>query len=312
MKLASISLTGLTSDEEFANMVATAPNDCILLLEDVDHCLKVIEDSKGASSSTTPQSGHITLPGLLNVMDGLDMRDGTSKIEYQKEHWWTWLICLPSFHVVFFMTCNDNSVLPPVMKRRGRIDKEITLDYADKYQILMMFDRFFKNTHYGDESSWNRVRNNVAQAITPGEFSTAELQGLFLDYTFYLDRMANQTEDSFDALLDKIGEFKQEIQKTRHDWETHKNEKLDALRQKNQIKITTKETIHGKKKKKSDKAEANENAVSHSSSSSSISTSSPTTSVSSSSTATTMSLENDEKPDQQRNDWWLYPLGSLV
>jgi hypothetical protein len=83
MKLASISLTGLTSDEEFANMVATAPTDCILLLEDVDHCLKVIEDSKGASSSTTPQSGHITLPGLLNVMDGLDMRDGTSKI---KEH----------------------------------------------------------------------------------------------------------------------------------------------------------------------------------------------------------------------------------
>ncbi|SAM04449.1 hypothetical protein [Absidia glauca] len=210
-------LTGLTSDEEFANMVATAPTDCILLLEDVDHCLKVIEDSKGASSSTTPQSGHITLPGLLNVMDGLDMRDGT-------------------------------------------------------------------------------MRNNVAHAIAPGEFSTAELQGLFLDYTFYLERMPNQTEDSFDALLDRIGEFKLEIQKTRHDWETHKNEKLDELRQKNQIKIAPVTT----KKKKSGKAKANGTTVSHSSSSSSIS--SPTTSVSSSSTATTVSLENDDKPDQHRND----------
>jgi acyl-homoserine lactone acylase PvdQ len=194
---------------------------------------------------------------------------------------------------VFFMTCNDNSVLPPVMKRRGRIDKEITLDYADQYQILMMFDRFFKPTHHGDEASWNRVRNNVAQAIAPGEFSTAELQGLFLDYTFYLERMANQTEDSFDALLDRIDEFKLEIQKTRHDWETHKNEKLDELRQKNQIKIAT-------GTKKSGKAKANGTTVSHSSSSSSIS--SPTTSVSSSSTATTVSLENDDKIDQHRND----------
>ncbi|KAI8343338.1 P-loop containing nucleoside triphosphate hydrolase protein [Chlamydoabsidia padenii] len=287
MKLASISLTGLTSDEEFANMVATAPADCILLLEDVDHCLKVIEDSKGTSNSLTPQSGHITLPGLLNVMDGLDMRDGT----------------------IFFMTCNDNNVLPQVMKRRGRIDKEITLGYADEYQISMMFDRFFQNTSCGDKSTWNQVRNKVTRAITPGEFSTAELQGLFLDYTLYLERTETQpTQDSFKDLISKIDQFKLEIQRTRDDWETYKNDKLDELLQKNGINndATKKPRIrmtNGKTRSK--KAKVNGTSLSHSSSSSSLSASSPSTSVSSSSTgtaATTVSLKNTEKTGQQDDE----------
>ncbi|CAO3597169.1 unnamed protein product [Absidia cylindrospora] len=206
-KLASISLTGLTSDEEFENMVATAPSGCILLLEDVDHCLKVIEDSKGNSSATAPQSGHITLPGLLNVMDGLDMRDGT----------------------IFFMTCNDPSILPPVMKRRGRIDKEVVLDYADAYQVRMMFERFFKKTHAGDEASWNRICEDVVKAIPPGEFSTAELQGFFLEYTFHLERVAVQTEDSFNDLFGKIDNFRMEIKKSRLDWESREKQTGSAL-----------------------------------------------------------------------------------
>ncbi|SAM09035.1 hypothetical protein [Absidia glauca] len=212
MQLASISLTGLNSDEEFETMVATAPANTILLLEDVDHCLKVIEDTKGKSgTAASPQIGHITLPGLLNVMDGLDMQDGT----------------------IFFMTCNDINILPPVMRRRGRIDKEVILDYADGYQIKTMFERFFRQTYFdnnndtNNDMTWEDICNRVVQAIPEGVFSTAELQGFFLNYTFHMDR---SKKVRFDDLFGLIDGFKLETQVERQNRERQKQKELAALK----------------------------------------------------------------------------------
>ncbi|KAI8330362.1 P-loop containing nucleoside triphosphate hydrolase protein [Chlamydoabsidia padenii] len=215
MQLASINLTGMNSDEEFENMVADAPGNSILLLEDVDHCLKVISDSKESNKSSPTGNGHITLPGLLNVMDGLDMRDGT----------------------IFFMTCNDINVLPPVMRRRGRIDKEIVLDYANEYQVRMMFERFFRKPYFDDKTDddWQKTCDKVAKALPPGEFSTAELQGFFLDYTFYMERQS-RVDGLFDDLFDRIDAFKLETRKNRQDREDQKNAVLEELKKKQKKK----------------------------------------------------------------------------
>lgn len=277
MQLASISLTGLTSDEEFENMVATAPANTVLLLEDVDHCLKVIEDTKRKPRSTaSPQIGHITLPGLLNVMDGLDMQDGTSKFFSQNSPFvpLTNLFLL----VVFFMTCNDISILPPVMRRRGRIDKEVILDYADGYQIKTMFERFFRqiyfeNNNNNNNTTWEDICKKVVQAIPEGEFSTAELQGFFLDYTFHMDR---SSKVGFDDLFGLIDGFKLETQKNRQDREHQKQTELAALK-----KRTTKE----KKDKKNTTSEP---------------TLSPSVSTCTTSSASSYEENEDEKPLDQK------------
>lgn len=246
MQLGSISLTGLNSDEEFENMVATAPANTILLLEDVDHCLKVIEDTKGKSgTAASPQIGHVTLPGLLNVMDGLDMQDGTSKILLQNTLFGS-LTKLFLLLVVFFMTCNDINTLPPVMRRRGRIDKEVILDYADGYQIKTMFERFFRQTYFGNNNdtyndmTWEDICNKVVQAIPEGVFSTAELQGFFLNYNFHMDR---SKKVGFDDLFGMIDGFKLETQVERQNWERQKQKELAALKKKNKKNTTSKPTL---------------------------------------------------------------------
>lgn len=241
MNLASISLTSISTDEELSNLVEAVPDDCILLLEDVDHCLKAINDiqkndndnnsnsnnknDNGGSSKTTSRSknGHITLPGLLNVMDGVDMRDG----------------------LLFFMTCNDDSILPPVMKRKGRIDKVFTLDYIDDYQFKFMFKRFFKNGFLESDQIWDELTQQLFICL-PDKVTPAELQGLFLDYHFYLEKLFSSTIESnekfkngkcfkkehFDHLFEKIDQFKKEIQENREQIEAFENYKFSKLKEK--------------------------------------------------------------------------------
>ncbi|KAI9301580.1 P-loop containing nucleoside triphosphate hydrolase protein, partial [Cunninghamella echinulata] len=244
MKLASISLTSISSDEELANLVTSVPGDCILLLEDVDHCLKVINDIQKDSSSNNSnndqqnnkngggrsKNGHITLPGLLSVMDGVDMRDG----------------------LLFFMTCNDHSILPPVMTRRGRIDKIFTLDYVDEYQVHQMFARFFKNGFLESDTLWQEVSQQLVKALPP-QVTPAELQGLFLDYYFYLEKLFSTTvvsnekfkngkcfkKEHFDHLFEKVEQFKKEIQEEREQAEAFENYKLSKYKEKLNNDATT-------------------------------------------------------------------------
>ncbi|KAI8070466.1 P-loop containing nucleoside triphosphate hydrolase protein [Gongronella butleri] len=214
--LAVVNLTSVTSDEELAKIVSTIPADCLLLMEDVDHCLKVIEKTNNtANDKGTAGPKHITLPGLLAMLDGYDMTDGT----------------------VFFMTCNDETVLPAVMRRRGRVDQEITLDYADSYQIETMFARFFKTSmpcedNYEEEkkgAAWQRLTTRLANSIPPGEVTTAELQGLFLDYSFQIQDQ-KITEDSFNDLFDtRIGIFLKDVKAGREISMQDRQQKLNVL-----------------------------------------------------------------------------------
>ncbi|ORX53143.1 P-loop containing nucleoside triphosphate hydrolase protein [Hesseltinella vesiculosa] len=206
--LAVVNLTNITSDEELTAMVSTLPHDTFLLMEDVDHCLKVIEKA----AATKPTDGalgpkNVTLPGLLSMLDGYDMRDGT----------------------VFFMTCNDESALPAVMKRRGRVDQEITLDYADEYQIVTMFERFFKSVYHGSDDTWQTICDRLKKCIPTGTIATAELQGLFLDFSFSLQR-EKITKAAFDDLLDnRIQPFLDQIKESREISQTDREQKLTFL-----------------------------------------------------------------------------------
>ncbi|CAO3607444.1 unnamed protein product [Cunninghamella blakesleeana] len=249
MNLATVSLTSITTDEELSNLVEEVPDDCILLLEDVDHCLKAINDiqknedadddnsnedsdnssskkgKRGNKSATTSRSksGHITIPGLLNVMDGVDIRDG----------------------LLFFMTCNDDSILPPVMKRKGRIDKIFTLDYIDGYQFKHMFKRFFKNGFLESDQVWDELTEQL-YACLPEHVTPAELQGLFLDYHFYLEKLfsfdfeSNEKfktgkcfkKEHFDHLFEKLDHFKKEIEENREQMEAFEKYKYTKLKAK--------------------------------------------------------------------------------
>jgi hypothetical protein len=187
------------------------------------------------------------------------------------------------------------------MKRRGRIDKEIILDHADAYQVEMMFERFFKKSYIGDDNSWQQLVKQVVNAIPPGEFSTAELQGFFLEYTFYLER---NMEDGFKELINRIDTFRADIKKSRLDWTMREKSKLDQLVKKNrtvaneqktvesQIKVNGNKNSNKKKKNKNKNSAESAESTELSSKSSSSAPSSPSLSTTTSTDSSSIEKEN--------------------
>lgn len=56
------------SDESFAKLMESAPNNSVIVLEDIDHY-----------GNVTDGGGKVSLAGLLNVLDGMQSQSGTCK-----------------------------------------------------------------------------------------------------------------------------------------------------------------------------------------------------------------------------------------
>ncbi|OQV24057.1 Mitochondrial chaperone BCS1 [Hypsibius exemplaris] len=166
----SLSDKSLT-DEILNRMMVEAPEDSLILLEDIDAAFgnrddniasgsKLGEESKTSSvTSSTAFEGmnRLTFSGLLNALDGVASSEGR----------------------ILFMTTNYVDRLDPALIRPGRVDKRQYIGYADESQVERMFRRFRRNAE--DDEVKRFVREVFDRPERP-DISLAQLQGLFLRY----------------------------------------------------------------------------------------------------------------------------------
>lgn len=70
MDLALVSLLEISSDSCFSELMENAPEKTIIVMEDLDHY-----------SSSDPSKRNVSMPGLLNALDGIQGQKGSSKFQ---------------------------------------------------------------------------------------------------------------------------------------------------------------------------------------------------------------------------------------
>jgi len=109
-----------TSDSSLRELLADVEENSIVLMEDVDSIFRTRPLAPATSASATPGAS-ISLNGLLNLLDGVEAREGR----------------------IVFMSANNVNLLPEAMIRPGRIDRTIYVGYANAEQIRGMLSRFY-------------------------------------------------------------------------------------------------------------------------------------------------------------------------
>ncbi|KAI7880579.1 P-loop containing nucleoside triphosphate hydrolase protein [Lichtheimia hyalospora FSU 10163] len=160
MNVALISLTTPMDDDTFTQMLITAPKNCFIVMEDIDHC--IINDGDGSEQHFN--SRRVTASGLLNALDGVYSAEGS----------------------VLFLTCNDLTRVVPALLRPGRVDFKMELGYADQYQIEEMFWRFFGEPGSKRDQRLMPFVNKLLACLQSGYLTPAELQSFFMIHAMAL------------------------------------------------------------------------------------------------------------------------------
>ena len=116
MDIAIINFSLSIDDATFMKSVTKLPEDCFLVLEDIDTLF--VERKPGDSNRSM-----VSFSGILNTLDGIARR--TKQIT--------------------FLTTNYISKLDSALIRPGRIDKVLTFNYSTKKQIKYFFNSFLPN-----------------------------------------------------------------------------------------------------------------------------------------------------------------------
>lgn len=139
---------GLT-DDSLQLAITCIKERAIVVLEDVD-CLFDKHREK------TDQNVVITFSGLLNAMDGIQTTErGT----------------------VFIFTTNFRDRLDPALRRKGRIDMELSFDVCSTTQVRRMFQRFYPTA---TEEQQDTFAQHVRRARSSTMPTPAELQEFFV------------------------------------------------------------------------------------------------------------------------------------
>ena len=137
---------GLTIDDAtFMKSVSKLPDDCLLVLEDIDALF--VERKLGDSHKSM-----VSFSGILNTLDGLARRDKQ----------------------ITFLTTNYISKLDSALIRPGRIDKIITFSHSTLEQIHQFFLKFIPN----QEKKWEIFKKKIRYLKT----TAAILQSFFFKY----------------------------------------------------------------------------------------------------------------------------------
>ena len=152
--LLNLSERGL-SDDRLNHLLSTAPQQSVVLLEDVDAAFVSREDSKHVKTAYEGLS-RLTLSGLLNALDGVASTEGR----------------------IVVMTTNYIDRLDPALIRPGRVDIKQFIGYATEHQLQQMFARFYPESSI--EKSRLFARTVVDRVSRP--VSLAEVQGHFMLY----------------------------------------------------------------------------------------------------------------------------------
>lgn len=142
------------SDDRLQHRLADAPEDSIILLEDIDAAFVSREDSP-ATEAAYQGLNRLTFSGLLNAIDGVTSTEGR----------------------IVFMTTNYMDRLDPALIRPGRVDVRHYIGHCDHGQLKQMFSRFFPQ-----ESQEKAVKFADQVVALDVPVSAAQIQGFFMFY----------------------------------------------------------------------------------------------------------------------------------
>ncbi|EFA81958.1 mitochondrial chaperone BCS1 [Heterostelium album PN500] len=161
------------SDNTLNQLLASAPQRSIILLEDIDAAIHTNPNGSSASSTTSTSSdskeqtkqqqqisnqyqyqpSQLTWSGLLNALDGVAASEGR----------------------ILFMTTNHLEKLDRVLIRPGRVDTIEQIGMATGYQVEKMFLKFFPTEM--------TMANEFRMKVPSDSVSPAALQGYFMQYS---------------------------------------------------------------------------------------------------------------------------------
>jgi len=140
------------SDDRLQHRLADAPENSIILLEDVDAAFVSREDVKHLEEAYKGLN-RLTFSGLLNAIDGVTSSEGR----------------------IMFMTTNYIERLDPALVRPGRVDIIQFIGFCSRHQLIEMFGRF-----YPDQNE-NRAAVFADKVAELGvDLSAAQVQGYFM------------------------------------------------------------------------------------------------------------------------------------
>ncbi|OQV12540.1 Mitochondrial chaperone BCS1 [Hypsibius exemplaris] len=140
------------ADDRLNHLLNVAPQQTIILLEDVDAAFVSREDSPKTAAAFEGLN-RVTFSGLLNTIDGVASSEAR----------------------ILFMTTNHINRLDPALIRPGRVDIKEYIGHVTEYQLVRLFRRFYPN------ESASRAAQFAKAAIGQGvPISAATVQGMFL------------------------------------------------------------------------------------------------------------------------------------
>uniref|UniRef100_A0A673H9K2 Mitochondrial chaperone BCS1 n=1 Tax=Sinocyclocheilus rhinocerous TaxID=307959 RepID=A0A673H9K2_9TELE len=143
------------SDDRLNHLLSVAPQQSIILLEDVDAAFVSRELLPTENPLAYQGMGRLTFSGLLNALDGVASSEAR----------------------IVFMTTNFIERLDPALVRPGRVDLKQYVGYCSHWQLTQMFRRF-----YPQESVAEAERFAEQALAAHPELSAAQVQGHFMLY----------------------------------------------------------------------------------------------------------------------------------
>nr|CAD7459327.1 unnamed protein product [Timema tahoe] len=150
----NLSERGLT-DDRLNHLLSVAPQNSIVLLEDVDAAFASREDSQQAKAAYEGLN-RVTFSGLLNCLDGVASTEAR----------------------ILFMTTNYLDRLDPALIRPGRVDLKEYVGHCSHCQLQQMFLRFYRGQEAPSQAA--TFANAVVKCDKP--ISPAQVQGYFMFY----------------------------------------------------------------------------------------------------------------------------------
>jgi len=142
------------SDDRLQHRLADAPENSIILLEDIDAAFVSREDSS-VTDAAYKGLNRLTFSGLLNAIDGVTSTEGR----------------------IVFMTTNYLDRLDPALIRPGRVDTMEYIGPCTLQQLTTMYSRFYPQESLDMAAKFASAIIELEVAV-----SAAQVQGYFMWY----------------------------------------------------------------------------------------------------------------------------------
>ncbi|KAK2578582.1 hypothetical protein KPH14_012015 [Odynerus spinipes] len=170
----NLSERGLT-DDRLNHLLAVAPQQTIILLEDIDAAFASREESKEIKAAFDGLN-RVTFSGLLNCLDGVASTEAR----------------------ILFMTTNYLDRLDPALVRPGRVDVKEYIGWCSCYQVEQMFLRFYKATGNVTADMAKQFAEKVMEQKR--NVSPAQIQGFFMFHKNDPEKVINNVTQIWELL----------------------------------------------------------------------------------------------------------------